>query len=1819
MLAIGAALVACVWLCLVSPYAATAGAAVPRVAPRGPAPDAAPLAPLAQRPSRTQPYAACPRPKRRHAACQSIVVPVGAKLLTPSASALPATGGVNGSGLTPAELQSAYALPSATAGEGQTVALVDAYDDPTAESDLATYRSAYGLPPCRGESGCFRKVNQEGGTAFPPLATAGSGDWELEESLDLDMVSAICPNCHILLVEAESNTFQNLDAAEREAASLGATEISNSWAAPEFAGETSLDQAFDHPGIPITAGSGDDGYDNYDLPASAPSYPATSPYVIAVGGTVLAPAATARGWSERVWSRSGSGCSLYEPKPTYQTDNGCPRRTSNDVAAVAEDLSVYDTTHATGDSGSGWITVGGTSAATPIVASVEALSEEPERELGPEAFYKSPGSLFDIVSGNNGSCGAGYLCEAGGGYDGPTGNGTPDGALSLSEPSPPPQLSVRREGTGAGSVTSSPAGIECGNTCARSLPPGSQVTLTAAPAAGSTFAGWQGPCTGTGACTLTLTKGASVGAIFRSPGAPTGWGQQTLFAPAEREPFLAGSSLSESFYNVSLSASGEVRAKTVYNPPTGSCTFASSNTGGVYLERRRGSSWITEGAITGPAIGGGVRWANCDGFGEVTQLSGDGSTLLVTQSHINDHCAAFVYDHGPSGWTLQGTLLPPGVEASGEGTPAICDYFGSEGAISDDGGHVAVSSDGRVSVFAREGSTWSLEQNIVLPNGPGCTETIGHRNLALSGDGTTMLVGQSACQKEGTFEVGRAYFYTRSPSGWSLTQTTEAPEPATTREFGQGVALADDGSTAVIAGRAGGRGTVWVYERGAHEWRMSARVADPQAQAVLFDCPVLAAGGARMLCNSLETVGFNGNQGAIYAFERPVGGWSSGVPSPQRAFAADGLSGDDLGRYDEQGWWLLAATADGSLIDAPISPVNIAGGLYPDDLIGYEFTAPGAYSTPSISGIQPASGGAGTQVTIAGTNLNGASSVSFSGTEAVNYEARSPTQILATVPPGAKSGAISVRTPGGSGTSAESFTFLKPETPPVVSSITPTRGPTAGGTAITIKGANFLAGVSVALGAPASHVEVRSESEIVATAPAEPAGSYEVTVADEAGTSTGGPKYTYVPPAPTVESVSPTKGPTAGGTIVTIRGANFQASAGVTVGAAASHVDVRSESEIVATTPAQPAGSYEVTVTDEGGASTGGPRYTYVPAPTVESVFPAKGPIAGGTTLVIEGANFQAGAAVTVGAPASHVYVVSESEILATTPAQSAGSYEVNVSDEGGSSTGGPRYSYVPPAPSVESVSPAKGPITGGMTVTIKGAHFQAAASVTIGAAASHVEVRSESELVATTPAQSAGSYEVIVSDEGGSSTGGPRYTYVPPAPSVESVSPAKGPTTGGMIVTITGANFQAAASVTIGAAASHVEVRSESELVATTPAEPAGSYEVTVTDEGGTSTGGPRYTYVPPAPTVESVSPAKGPTTGGTTVTIKGASFQASAGVTIGAAASHVEVRSESELVATTPAEPAGSYEVTVADEGGTSTGGPKYTYAPPVPTIESVSPIKGPTAGGTTVTIKGANFEVGSSVTIGGSASHVEVRSAGEIVVTTPAESAGSYKVIVTDEAGTSTNGPGYTYVPPVLVSAITPASGPSDRHGVVTITGDHFLKGATVTIGGRASTVKVHSETEITARTPKHAPGSYEVVVSDELGESSGGPAYTYLAPYAPEVESITPAEGPIGGGTTVTIEGSGFVKGAKVRIGPKGRDSAVVLSTSEMVVVTQPEPPGSFEVVVTDKYGTSVNGPEFSFMTSPDGAQTPAHGLFSEPLASEALVTARSRGRPGSVQE
>jgi subtilase family serine protease len=324
-------------------------------------------------------------------------------------------------GYTPADLRAAYALPDTVDG-APTVAIVDAYDDPTAEADLAVYRSQFGLPPCTSDNGCFRKVAQTGGSDLPDP----DGGWAQEISLDLDMVSAICPACRILLVEATSASQANLGIAVTTAARLGAVAISNSYGGPD-ASDRAYGRYYHHAGVAVTASTGDSGY--------GVSYPASSKWVTAVAGTTLTRSSRSRrGWTETAWSGSGSGCSSKNTAPWQkQSITQCDGRAVGDIAAVADPatgVAVYDS-YAFQNT-SGWMTFGGTSASAPIIAAAFALAgNTADVKDGSYVWAHHTGGVNDVTSGSTGDCDVARWCTARRSWDGPTGWGTPKGLRAL--------------------------------------------------------------------------------------------------------------------------------------------------------------------------------------------------------------------------------------------------------------------------------------------------------------------------------------------------------------------------------------------------------------------------------------------------------------------------------------------------------------------------------------------------------------------------------------------------------------------------------------------------------------------------------------------------------------------------------------------------------------------------------------------------------------------------------------------------------------------------------------------------------------------------------------------------------------------------------------------------------------------------------------------------------------------------------------------------------------------------------------------------------------------------------------------------------------------------------------------------------------------------------------------------------------------------------------------------------------------------------------------------------------------------------------------
>jgi hypothetical protein len=354
-------------------------------------------------------------------------------------------------GYGPASLRAAYRLPGGTAGRGQTVAVIGAFRNPHIRSDLAVYREAWGLPACRRT--CFRIINAYG-KPRPLPALAGSTGWGVQAALDLDVVSAICPRCHLLLVEARSASVSDLGAAVNAAVAAGAKYITNGYGGLQTTSDADSDTAYyKHAGVAVTAAAGDLG--------GRLLYPAASPWVTSVGGTSLTQAAGPRGWAEQAWGQadggrgSGSGCATGTAKPSWQTDTGCAGRTGNDVAADASPatgVAVYDSYDQ-----HGWLEAGGTSVSSAIIAAVYALAGPPQPGTYPASYpwaHAAAGTgaaggagsgLFDVAAGAVRTCVRGYLCTAAAGFDGPTGWGTPDTAAAFAAP-PPPQPSGCKPG-----------------------------------------------------------------------------------------------------------------------------------------------------------------------------------------------------------------------------------------------------------------------------------------------------------------------------------------------------------------------------------------------------------------------------------------------------------------------------------------------------------------------------------------------------------------------------------------------------------------------------------------------------------------------------------------------------------------------------------------------------------------------------------------------------------------------------------------------------------------------------------------------------------------------------------------------------------------------------------------------------------------------------------------------------------------------------------------------------------------------------------------------------------------------------------------------------------------------------------------------------------------------------------------------------------------------------------------------------------------------------------------------------------------------------
>jgi IPT/TIG domain len=908
---------------------------------------------------------------------------------------------------------------------------------------------------------------------------------------------------------------------------------------------------------------------------------------------------------------------------------------------------------------------------------------------------------------------------------------------------------------------------------------------------------------------------------------------------------------------------------------------------------------------------------------------------------------------------------------------------------------------------------------------------------------------------------------------------------------------------------------------------------------------------------------------------------------------------------------------------------------------------------PGINTIGPQSGltSGGTSIIITGNNFvpgtkrdgSTATTVTIDGIPATNVAVNSTATLSATVPAdnaGAKT--VVVSTVAGSATG--SYLYVAPATP-IITSVSPNGGTianggsTAGGTQVKITGANFTGATSVTIGGVAvPGFTLVSASEIDTTTPAHPAaGAVDVVVTvvvpNGGGTytGTGMGAFTYVIPPPIVSAIAPTIGTTAGGTVVILTGQYFTGATVKFGSSAATSVTVNSTGTSITATSPPGSGTVDVTVTTPSGtsATSSADQFTYgTPPPTVSSVSPSGGTVAGGTSVVITGTGFTGATAVTFGGVAATIGTVSATSITATTPAHGAGAVNVQVTTPAGTGTGGNLYTYGASLPTVTSISPTSGTTLGGTIVTITGTGFSGTPLVTInGIAAGNVIVTSPTTLTAVTPAGTGTNDPVTVTTSVGPSSAANIYSFVAPtgpptpAPTVNSggVTPNSGPTSGGTVITITGTNLTGTTSVTVGGnAATGVHVVSSTTVTATTPPG-TGLQNVVVTTPGGSATATGAFQYVTAAPTVTAVNLNSGSALGGTTVTITGTNFTGATAVTFGGtAAAAFTVVNATTITAKTPAHSAGLVNVAVTTSGGgTGTGNNLFTFvASSPPTVTAITPNHGDVGGGTSVTITGTNFTNVTAVTIGGTAVQFKVVvNSTTITATTAAHVAGVADTVVTTTSGTSTisSADQFTYTSKPTVSGISPNTGPIAGGTSVTITGTNLTGATSVLFGSTPATIVVNGPNSITATAPPGT-GTVNVTVTTISGTSAVSTPDQFTYSGIPTVTLVTPNAAPVAGGTSVTITGTNFTGATAVKFGGTNATSFSVNSATSISAIS-PAGSGTVDIRVTTPGGTSATSlaDTFSYGRAPTSlalTSSPNPSVVGQPVTFTARITGNS---------
>ncbi len=831
-------------------------------------------------------------------------------------------------------------------------------------------------------------------------------------------------------------------------------------------------------------------------------------------------------------------------------------------------------------------------------------------------------------------------------------------------------------------------------------------------------------------------------------------------------------------------------------------------------------------------------------------------------------------------------------------------------------------------------------------------------------------------------------------------------------------------------------------------------------------------------------------------------------------------------------------------------------------------------TAPVLTSIAPQRGAStgGTAVVITGTNLSDATSVTF-GSATASFTVSSSTQITAVSPAGTGSVDVRVTTPGGT---SNALPYAYGDAP-LITGVTPAAGLIAGGQTVVVTGSAFTDATRVTFGGtPATSFVVNSASQITALTPPRAAGAATVVVTTPIGASNAF-AFTYGE-APQLVSIAPSLGPTTGGTTVTLTGDNLTGATAVTFGTtAATAVTVVNDTTVTAATPAQAAGVVSVTITTSFGTSTS-VDFTYGVAPALASATPPSSPTAGGISVVLAGSNLTGATAVLFGTtPATSFTIDSATQITAVAPA-GTNAVNITVTTPFGTSPGLP-FGYGD-APVQSSISPVRGLVAGGLSVTITGENFTGATSVTFGGtAATSFTVDSDTQITAVTPARAAGAVDVVTTTPDGSSNA-LTFTYGE-APTVATVAPDFGVATGGTAVVLTGTNLLGATAVTFGAVdAPGFVVDSATQISVSAPAGTAGDVQITVTTPFGASSG-VTFTYGN-VPAITLLAPAVGPLAGGTSVIITGTDLTDATAVSFGGnAATSFTVDSDTQVTAVSPAG-TGAVNVTVTTRYGTSNN-LAFGYGD-APTIVGLNPVRGLIAGGNAVTITGTNFTPTATVLFGTTSisnASLTVVSATEIIVTAPADTEGSRNVSVTTEFGTS-NTASYTYGTAPTLTNISPANGPSGGGTTVTLTGTDLSDTTGVTFDGTPVAFFAVDDANVTFVTPAATAGSITVELTTPFGTASR----SFTAVDAPGITALDVTVGPTAGGTTVVMTGTNLATTTGVTFGGVAATGLIIGGETSITVTTPGNTAGDVDVVITTAGGSVTLAGGFTYADTPN---------------------------------